>query len=135
LQPLLNEQRWLLYEYRQVTLWQAKAHTAHPAVVLMQAEWVRGDSMAWGLLRELTVRNPDARTVVIQDTKINDEQRPVFVAAVCDLGARLVLTPPFTRAVLEDAVSGLMRDCIRRFVLGQPQAPIDLAARPDLEAD
>jgi hypothetical protein len=58
--------------------------------------------------------------IAVSDAKLSDPDRAAWTALLFDLGARLVLFPPITGPVLEDAVSRLMGASIRRTVGGEP---------------
>ncbi len=127
LQPLLKEQKWLLHEFRQLRAWLEQACEVRPTVACLQVNWHQETSATWPALVELAQRHPDASVLVFQDTKLHDDDRPRLVASALDLGARLVLVPPLTKQVLEDAVCGLMRERIRVATKRATARPIDLA--------
>ena len=76
--------------------------------------------------------------MVLAGSKLTDDDRPGWAAAVLDLGAAAVLYPPVERSVLDDLLTTLMASTVKRVVGKLPpptdDAPIDLAAG-DFEAD
>jgi DNA-binding NarL/FixJ family response regulator len=135
LRELISERKWVLQEFRKPSAWVTAAHVRQPCVAIMQVDFSADQLVALSAIRELHHRNPNAEIVVVCDTKMSDEDRPGWTASALDLGARLVLFPPLTRVVIEDAVSGLMGAQLRRPepTLHLPPA-IDLAAG-EYEAD
>lgn len=126
LRELVAERRWVLREVRQAAAWVAAADRT-PCVAVLQADFTADTPTASQAVAALHRRNPDADVVVVCDTKMGDDDRPRWAAAVLDLGARLVLFPPLTKAAVEDAVSGLMTVRVNRPPEPAPAA-IDLAA-------
>jgi DNA-binding NarL/FixJ family response regulator len=127
LREAVAERKWVLKEVRTADGWVNEATTG-ACVAVVQADPTADTDKALSAVGRLHRANPDADVVVVCDLKLNDDDRPPWTAAALDLGARLVLYPPLTRAVLEDAVVGLME---HRF--GSPPPPvkgdeIDLAA-------
>lgn len=107
LREAVSERRWLLQSVRSADGW-AKAAGGGPCVAVVQADPTGECDKALAAVGELHRTRPDADVIVVCDVKLNEEDRPPWTAAALDLGARLVLYPPLTRAVLEDAVIGLM---------------------------
>jgi hypothetical protein len=128
LRELVAERRWVLREFRQTAAWVAAAAVRQPCVAVVQADFTAPEPVALAAVAELHGRNPDADVVVVSDTKMGDDDRPGWAAAVTDLGGRLVLFPPLTRAVVEDAVGGLLGARVRRAAPPVRPAAIDLAA-------
>ena len=133
LREAVGERKWLLLSAHSADAW-AKEAGGGPCVAVVQADPTGDSDKALSAVGELYRTNSDADVVVVCDVKLNDEDRPPWTAAALDLGARLVLYPPLTKSVLEDAVIGLME----RRVGPPPPAPkddaIDLAAG-DFEAE
>jgi len=57
---------------------------------------------------QLLKMQPETPIVIVSDTKVPEVERAEWAARWFDLGARFVMFPPLTRAILEDAVVGLM---------------------------
>lgn len=129
LRELVIERKWVLREVRQIAGWLTAAAERKPCVAVIQADFTADRPTAMTAIAELHRKNSDTDVVVVSDTKMSDDDRPGWTAAALDVGARLVLFPPLTRAVLEDAVSGLMDARVKRPVPA-PAVPkeIDLAA-------
>ena len=137
LREFVAERKWVLREVRQVAGWLTAAAEWRPCVAVIQADFTSERPTALKAVAELHGLNSDTDVVVVSDTKMSDDDRPGWTAAALDLGARLVLYPPLTRAVLEDAVSGLMDARVKRSPVLPRPAPateIDLAAG-EYEAD
>ena len=128
LRELVAERKWVLRAGRQSAAWVEAAAERRPCVAVIQADFTADKPTALTAVGELHRRNPDADIVVVSDTKMSDEDRPVWTAAAFDLGARLVLFPPLTKAAVEDAVSGLMDARVKRQAITGAETEIDLAA-------
>jgi DNA-binding NarL/FixJ family response regulator len=138
LRELIAERKWVFREVRQIAGWVAAGGEQRPGVAVLQADFHSERPAALAALAELHSRNPDTDIVVVSDAKLSDEDRPGWMAAALDLGARVVLFPPLTRALLEDAVTGLMDARLKkparqpaietRLPLPTPPEEIDLAA-------
>ena len=83
-------------------------------MLVVQADPTAADPGPLGLVATVCRLAPDVPTVAVSDVKLGDADRAAWAAAVADLGARVVLFPPLTRPVLEDAVGGLMAVAVRR---------------------
>ena len=121
------ERRWVVRVVRQPAAWVAAVADGGPCVALVQLDPHADPHKPLAAVGELHRTHPDADVIAVFDVKLSDDDRPGWTAAALDLGARLVLHPPLTRPVLEDAVIGLME---RRVGAVPPpdQAPeIDLA--------
>ncbi len=127
LREMVAERRWVLKEFRQPAAWLDAASHRQPCVAILQADFTDAAANPLGLVADLHARNADAAVVVVSDVKLNDDDRPPWAAAAADVGARLVLFPPLTRPVLEDAVSGLM-GVAAGDTAPRPESAIDLAA-------
>ena len=121
------ERKWLLTSVRSADGW-ATAAGGGPCVAVVQADTTGDSDKALSAVGELHRTRPDADVVVVCDVKLNDEDRPPWTAAALDLGARLVLYPPLTRTVLEDAVIGLMERRVGPPLHQADDKEIDLAA-------
>ena len=122
----LAERRWVLREFRLPSAWADAAAERGPCTAVIQLDF--SDEKLGGLeaVVEVRLRNPDAEIVVVCDTKLAEEDRALWLSTALDLGARLVLFPPLTRPVLEDAVLGLLEHRIGQ--IAEPAAAeIDLA--------
>ena len=115
----LAERKWVLREFRLPTAWVDAAAGVGPCTAVIQLDF--SDEKLSGLeaVVELRLRNPDAEIVVVCDTKLPEDDRALWLSTALDLGARLVLFPPLTRPVLEDAVLGLLE-----FRIGEIAAPV-----------
>lgn len=133
LRESVAERKWVLQEVRSASGWVTAASGGGPCVALVQADPTGESEKPLSAVGELHRTNPDADVVVVCDVKLNEDDRPAWTAAALDLGARLVLYPPLTRAVLEDAVIGLMEHRVGAVPPPDPPAEIDLAAG-DFEA-
>lgn len=134
LADLAAEGGWLVRPARAADPAAALVRERRPCVLFVRAEL---DDAAPGPLRlvaEVAREFPDVPVVVVSDVKLNDADRVQWAAALYDLGARLVLFPPLTRPVLEDAASGLMAAALRRAGCAAP-APGGRAPRPRRPAE
>ena len=123
LRPQAAEHRWLLRSVRQLAAARDLALEPRPTVLLVQADPAAGKPDALRLVADVHRLRPDVAVVVLSDVKLGEDERAAWAAGVYDLGARFVLVPPLTRAVLEDLVGGLMAAAVRRVVGGDP-APV-----------
>jgi len=150
LREAVTERKWVLQSVRTHAEWVKATGTHGPCVAVVQADPTGESEKQLAEVGELYRTNPDTDVVLVCDVKLNDEDRPPWTAAALDLGARLVLYPPLTQTVLEDAVVGLMERKVgvrERPVRSSPPSPqnpplagkeveeeIDLAAG-DFEAE
>lgn len=128
LREAVGERKWVLTEVRSPAGW-VTAAAGGPCVAVIQVDPTAEPEKPLAAVGELHRTYPDSDVVAVCDVKLNEDDRSGWTAAVLDLGARLVLYPPLTRAVLEDAVLGLME----RRVGAMPPPEIDLATG-DFEA-
>lgn len=133
LREAVAERKWVLTETRTADKWVREAAGQGPCVAVIQADPTAEPEKPLAAVGELHRTHPDADAVVVCDVKLSEDDRPAWTAAALDLGARLVLYPPLTRAVLEDAVIGLMERRTGPPPQPDPPAEIDLAAG-DFEA-
>jgi hypothetical protein len=130
----VGERKWLLQSVSTHAEWVKATGSGGPCVAVVQADPTADGDRLLSAVGELHRTHPAVDVVVVCDVKLNDDDRPPWTAAALDLGARLVLYPPLTKAVLEDAVVGLMEHKVG----SPPPAPkdeeIDLAAG-DFEAE
>lgn len=130
LRPLVDERRWLLRPVRQLSAARALVVELRPTVLLVQANPSADPSDALRFVAEVHRSRPDVAIVVFGDVKRNEDARAAWTAAVYDLGARYVLSPPLTRSVLQDVVGGLMDAVCRATRAGRAvpsEEVIDLA--------
>jgi hypothetical protein len=126
LREAVGERKWVLTEVRTPAGW-VTATGDGPYVAVIQVDPTAEPEKPLAAVGELHRTRPDADVVVVCDVKLSDDDRPGWTAAALDLGARLVLYPPLTRAVLEDAVIGLMEHRVGAVPPPDPPAEIDLA--------
>jgi len=110
LRELVADRRWLLKLIRRP----AAMPDLVPCVLLVQIDVHEATPEMLALLASARTANPDAAAIAVIDTKVADEDKAAWTASLFDLGCRLVLFPPLTRPVIEDAVSGLMEAVIQR---------------------
>lgn len=127
LREAVGERKWVLTEVRTPAGW-VSAAGGGPCVAVIQVDPTADEPTQLEWVGELPRTRPDADVVVVCDVKLSDDDRPGWTAVALDLGARLVLYPPLTRAVLEDAVLGLMERRVAAEPPPDPPAEIDLAA-------
>lgn len=108
LQPLAEEYRWLLRPARRLNVAADLADDDRVTLLLLQTDPRSEEVAPLELLADLTVRRPEVVSLVISDTKLSEGERAAWTATVMGLGARYVLFPPLTRAVLEDALVGFV---------------------------
>lgn len=129
LRSFVAERGWLLREGRQVAAWQEAAAAVRVGVAILQAN-LSADGKALAAVSAVSRGNADLPVIVVSDTKMSAEDRAAWTLAVLDVSARLILFPPLTRSVLEDAVGGLMDVAVSRVLpVAKTEAPaeIDLA--------
>lgn len=134
LRETVAERRWVLQSVRSPDGWRSAVAAGGPCVAVIQIDPTAEAEKPLAVVGELHRTHPDADLLVVCDVKLNDDDRPGWTATLLDLGARLVLYPPLTRPVLEDAVLGLMERRVGTVALPPPPAEIDLAAG-EFEAD
>lgn len=108
LREAVAERKWVLQSVRTHAEWAKAIGTRGPCVAVVQADPTGESEKQLAEVGELHRTNTDADVVVVCDVKLNDEDRPPWTVTALDLGARLVLYPPLTQTVLDDAVVGLM---------------------------
>ncbi len=116
---LAGESRWVVREPRSSDNALALLREGRPGVLLVHFEPADVKLRSHVLVGDAHRLFPDLPIIAVSATKLPDEDRAAWSAAMLDLGARYVLFPPLTRPVLEDVVSGLMAISVRR-VLGDP---------------
>ena len=135
---LAARRRWVFAPLKRVEAARAAAREPRPTLLLIQADPTAADPAPLRLVADLARLHPDVAAVVLADSKLTDDDRPGWAAAVLDLGAAAVLYPPVERSVLDDLLTALMGSVVRRVVGDRPaptaDAPIDLSAG-DFEAD
>ncbi len=135
---LAARRRWMFAPLKRAEAAHAAAREPRPTVLLVQTDPTADDPAPLRLVADLLRARPDVAAVVLADSKLTDDDRPGWAAAVLDLGAAVVLYPPVERSVLDDLLTALMESTVRRVVGKRPppadDAPIDLAAG-DFEAD
>lgn len=124
----LAERKWLLQSVSTHAEWVKATGTDGPCVAVVQADPTGESEKQVAAVGELHRVHPTVDVVVVCDVKLNDEDRPPWTAAALDLGARLVLYPPLTKTVLEDAVVGLMEHKVGLPPPASKEEDIDLAA-------
>jgi hypothetical protein len=122
------ERKWLLQSVHTHAEWVKATGTGGPCVAVVQADPTGESEKPLAAVGELHRHDPAVDVVVVCDVKLNDEDRPPWTAAALDLGARLVLYPPLTKTVLEDAVVGLMEHKVGSPPPAPKEEEIDLAA-------
>jgi hypothetical protein len=127
LREAVAERKWVMQAVRSADGWATAAGEA-ACVAVIQTDPTAASDKALSAVAELHRANADADVIVVCDVKLNDEDRPPWTAAALDLGARLVLYPPLTRTVLEDAVIGLMEHRFGVYTPPPKGDEIDLAA-------
>ena len=113
LATLAADSGWLLKETRQTGACLALLVPPRPTVVVAQLDPRSDTTNPLAFLADIHRIAPDAATVVVSDSKLNDDDRAHWTAMAFDLGARYVTFPPLFRQNLEDIVSGLMASRIR----------------------
>jgi hypothetical protein len=108
LRPLVGERRCVLKEVRQASAVPELLRTGRPSVVVIQADPTAEQPHALQLCGDIQCQFPDVAVVVMSDMKLSEPERMRWSADVYSLGARYVLFPPLTRAILEDVVDGLL---------------------------
>ena len=133
LAELAGESRWLVHTPRSADAALTLVREPGPAVLLVQLELADDATDRLALVADAHRLAPDVPLIAVSDAKLSDPDRAAWTAVLFDLGARLVLFPPITGPVLEDAVSGLLGASVRRTIGGEPPPPrppsdvIDLA--------
>ncbi len=134
---LAARHRWLFAPFKRADAARTAAREPRPTLLLVQVDPTAADPAPLRLVAELHRTRPDVAVVVMAESKLTDDDRPGWAAAVLDLGAAAALYPPVERSVLDDLLATLMTATVRRVVGHAPppaDAPIDLAAG-DFEAD
>lgn len=136
LRELASERRWLLRIVRQIGAIETQFGESRPTVLVLSVDPGEGNSKALAPLASLHRREPTLPIVVVSRGKLSEPDRTGWTASVYDLGARFVLYPPLTRAILEDLVAGLMQATCRRmgYELPLPTLPAIDLAEGDYEA-
>jgi DNA-binding response OmpR family regulator len=100
------EHRWLVRHAKSLAAVRELARERRPTVAFLT--FIPADPAAVALVAELHRAAPDAAVVAVSDEKLSEPDRVAWTAVLMDLGARYVLFPPLTKAVLEDLAGGLM---------------------------
>ncbi len=123
-----SERGWVVRVTRLPAAWVAAVADGGPCVALIQLDPHTDPHKPLAAVGELHRKRPDADVMTVFDVKLSDDDRPAWTAAALDLGARLVLHPPLTRTVLEDAVIGLMEARVGAVPPADDAPEIDLAS-------
>ncbi len=127
LQPVIDAQQWKLIELHRTLAWAEQFDPYEPMVGFFQSNFADKDSTDIALLVDVAKRCPMLPIVVLSDVKLTEDDRALWTAMILDCGASLVLYPPLTRTMLEEAALGLMQE---RLVTLRLTTPIDLAMEP-----
>ena len=132
---LAARHRWRFLPLKRADAARSAAREPRPTLLLVRVDPTAADPAPLQLVADLHRTRPDVAAVVFSDSKLTDDDRPGWAAAVLDLGAAAVLYPPVERSVLDDLVARLMAATVRRAVGDRSPAdqPLDLAAG-DFEA-
>jgi hypothetical protein len=127
LQPLAETQQWKLVNLQRLPAWAGAFDPFEPMVGLLQTNLTDDHGADIAALVEVAKRCPMLPVVVLSDVKLPEDDRVLWTALLLDCGASLVLYPPLTRAMLEEAALGLMQERLGTLRL---TTPIDLAMEP-----
>jgi hypothetical protein len=100
------EHRWVVRPAKTLNAARELARDRRPTVAFLT--FSPADPAAVALTAELHRAAPDTAVVAVSDEKLSEPDRAAWTAMLMDLGARYVLFPPLTKAVLEDLAGGLM---------------------------
>jgi len=101
------ERRWLIHEVRRLDSFRTAIAEVRTRVIVVQLERAEAGEIYTAIVQLLKIQ-PETPIVIVSDTKVPEVERAEWAARWFDLGARFVMFPPLTRAILEDAVVGLM---------------------------
>lgn len=119
------DRHWLLRVARLSSAVRALLEPARPAVLLLQLDPTGEVNDTLTLLQDAYRQQPDAACVVVSEKKLPESEQAGWSSLCYDLGARFVLFPPFTRAILEELVTHLMTATISRMIGSPPALPPD----------
>jgi hypothetical protein len=122
--PLADAKNWLLEDHRQPGAVRTRLTDPRVQVVLVHLTLPDPPEGVQQLLHELTQRTNPIPWCVAIDTKLSDGDRAAWTAALMDLGATLVLFPPWTQPIVSSTIQGMMESQISRQT---GDKPIDLA--------
>jgi DNA-binding NtrC family response regulator len=108
LAELAAENRWRVRPARTPAAALAHARERRPTLVVVRIDPAAEDTSPVALVADVHRVAPDAAVVAVSDEKLSEHDRAAWTAVLFDLGARFVLFPPLSKAVLEDVASGLM---------------------------
>ena len=112
LESLTRERGWLLREARQRPACVHLVREMPTSVLVVKLERKLIDEMT--LVSNVHAMVPDVPIVVVNDVKLEAEQKANFTSLAYDLGATCVLFPPWTQSVIEQVVARLMEITIER---------------------
>ena len=124
LQPLAATQQWKLVELQRLSAWAELFDPFQPMVGFLQTNLTDDKGAEIAALVAVAKRCPLLPVVVLSDVKLPVDDRALWTAMFLDCGASLVLYPPLTRTMLEEAARGLMQERLTTLRL---TTPIDLA--------
>lgn len=107
LEPLARQNGWLFRESRQRAACLALLSQQRCTVLVLRLERKLVDEMS--LLAEASALAPDAPCLVVNEVRLDAEQRSALSAMAYDLGARHVLTPPVAAGTVERVLARLMQ--------------------------
>jgi hypothetical protein len=127
LQPLAATHQWKLIELQRLAAWAEQFDPFQPMVGFLQTNLTDDKGAEIASLVSVAKRCPLMPIVVLSDVKLPEDDRSLWTSMLLDCGASLVLYPPLTRVMLEEAAIGLMQERLTTLRLN---TPIDLAMEP-----
>jgi len=113
-EPIARQHGWLMREPRQRPACISLLQQERCSVLILKLERKLVDEM--GLLEQIDAMTPDVPVIVVNEVKLDSDQRNALTALAYDLGARCVLFPPYPRSMLESVVERMMETTIARTV-------------------
>ena len=101
------DHRWIIKETKRLDAFRNAFAELRQRVIIIQLERTVAAEI-YSVIVELRRSQPDSPIIMVSDTKVPEGERAEWAARWFDLGASFALFPPLTRAILEDAVVGLM---------------------------
>jgi len=108
LRELAHDRKVLLYEVQHVHAARRLLENGYFTVFVLQIEAASVSTPVLELVGDVSFLGSQVRTIIVIDTKLNEDDQFMWTVSLFEIGTELVLFPPLTRTILEDAVGELL---------------------------
>jgi len=108
LRELTHDRKVLLHEVQHVHAARRLLENGYFTVFVLQIEAASVSTPVLELVGDVSFLGSQVRTIIVIDTKLNEDDQFMWTVSLFEIGTELVLFPPLTRTILEDAVGELL---------------------------